>query len=346
MLANIIFAPGRLLAAGCQHPDPRGVRAVMRSNQVHIDTPCHESWDVMEGDAERRFCGVCQKHVHNLSAMTHDDATALLQATAGEHLCVRYTAEPDGALRFRDLVPQSRLTRGLRRAAFAAVLLAACSPSDAPTAAAAIGDVVIESVARNTVATPDGGCNVTTGPFTTFHFPAGHAMCSGADEAATPIAPATPPAALPVPDPFPAVTPEPTVDPIPVPRMGEAMAVPDPVEPFVPCDPQPGYAPPPPSPRFAPPPPQQFAPPPPRVAPPKPPQVRQGAIASPRTLMGDVAPPRTLMGGKRPDPDPQPDPRFAPPPEPRFAPPPPDVEPRFAPPPPSDEIMGSVSRSD
>jgi hypothetical protein len=97
----------------------------MRSSQVQIDSPCHESWEAMDGDAERRFCGVCQKHVHNLSAMRHDDATALLRGSAGDHLCVRYTAESDGTLRFRDLVPRASLTRKLLRTAFASAAAAA-----------------------------------------------------------------------------------------------------------------------------------------------------------------------------------------------------------------------------
>ncbi|MBL9106816.1 MAG: hypothetical protein JNL82_38230 [Myxococcales bacterium] len=324
----------------------------MRSRRVAIESPCHESWDAMEGDAERRFCGVCEKHVHNLSAMNHDDAQALLSRTADEHLCVRYSAESDGTIRFRDLVPMARLTRGIKRVAFAAAMLAACSPQVDPVAG--LGDVAISSVqASMVVATPDGGCNVTTGPFTTFHFPAGHALCGPADAAVV----AAPPVA---PSPFPAVEPSvpvpvSMVEPAPVPMMGQAIAVPEPVDPFVPCDPKPSYVPPPPvQPGFAPPPPgvtPGFAPPPPtRFAPPP----------EPRELMGDIAtpePPRieprpSVQGGIRPVEPPDvemgevsivPPPR--PPVQPGFAPPPPGVTPGFAPPPPveREEIMGSVS---
>ncbi|MCA9635606.1 MAG: hypothetical protein KC420_06195, partial [Myxococcales bacterium] len=166
----------------------------MRSSHVQIESPCHESWEAMEGDSERRFCGVCEKHVHNLSAMRHDDALALLRDSAGESLCVRYTAEADGSLRFRDLVPRARLTRGLRRAAFAAVLLAACSPQiEVPVPeiheviveeiAERLADPIVDPIAYATEATADGGCKFTTGPFTTFHFPAGHAFCGTVDHA-------------------------------------------------------------------------------------------------------------------------------------------------------------------
>jgi hypothetical protein len=224
----------------------------MRSNQVQIDSPCHESWEAMDGDEERRFCGVCQKHVHNLSAMRHDEAKELLKQSAGDHLCVRYAAETDGTLRFRDLVPRGQLTRKLLRTAFAASMLAACTPhgDDAPRG---LGEVLIESQQANVVATPDGGCNYTTGPFTTFHLPPGHALCQNAGPVEqaivtpieVPIVPEVPEmpmmGAIAMPAPPPQV-----VDPVPVPKMGEAIAMPEAKDPFVPCDPTPGYAPPPP----------------------------------------------------------------------------------------------------
>lgn len=305
----------------------------MRSNQVHIDSPCHESWEGMAGDSERRFCGVCQKHVHNLSEMRHDDAQALLRASAGDNLCVRYSAEEDGTLRFRDLVPRARLTRGIRRAAFAAALLAGCSPQGNDPIET-IADVAAASLYEAPVPTPDGGCNVTTGPFTTFHLPPGHALCGPADNA-TVAAPAVAPAAFPAvdpvpyvgpvpaepapfpaldagpkvapvvpvepPDPFPAAgPPEPRVAPsvTPIHRMGRAIAHPEPVDLFEPCDPEPRFAPPPPGdPRFAPPPPgdPRFAPPPPRRFTPPPPR------REPPEIMGDIAVERPMVqGGIRP----------------------------------------------
>jgi hypothetical protein len=290
----------------------------MRSNQVHIDSPCHESWETMDGDAERRFCGVCQKDVHNLSAMRLDDARALLRESQGSNLCVRYSAESDGTLRFRDLVPAARLTRGLVRSAFAAALLAACSPTvEGPIAD--LGDVVIESIRAATTPTSDGGCDYTTGPFTTFHLAPGHVLCrsTGHDALALPPAPSSPPELPPnIPPNIPPSTP-PSIplaepDPIDLPRMGLAIAVPEPIEPFVPCDPKP---------TFAPPPPPNFAPPPPSFE-----------------RMGDIAPPPPAMGGLSVREPPPRDPGFAPPPPPR---------PGFAPPPPQDPIdeplMGSIS---
>jgi hypothetical protein len=228
----------------------------MRSRQVEITSPCHESWEAMNGGEERRFCGVCQKDVHNLSAMRHDEAQSLLKERSGEHLCVRYTAETDGSLRFRDLVPSIALTRKIVRAAFAATMLAACTPhSDGPPIDN-LGDAVIDSVRQDTVPTADGGCDYQTGPFTTVHLPPGHLLCKQSGSEVTqpsaiemgnmpPVehvkmgeAPMVEPPVQPV-----------VVDPPPEREiMGAMVANPEPTEPFVPCDPKPNFAPPPPEP--------------------------------------------------------------------------------------------------
>lgn len=222
----------------------------MRSSQVDIESPCHESWDAMEGGEARRFCGVCEKHVHDLSAMRQDEAAELLRASAGERLCVRYTAEADGTLRFRDLVPRSLLTRKLLRTAFAASMLAACTPhgDDLPRG---LGEALIESQQANVEATPGGGCNYTTGPFTTFHLPPGHALCQNAGPVTAIVTtPPVEPPALPVlmGEMAPIDSPPQVVDPPAMAKMGEAVAVPEAKDPFVPCDPNPGYVPPPPGP--------------------------------------------------------------------------------------------------
>jgi hypothetical protein len=200
----------------------------MRSAQVHIASPCHESWDAMSGDEARRFCDVCDKHVHDLSAMRHDDAAALLRER-GEGLCVRYTAEADGTLRFRDLVPAASLTRRVLRTVFASALLAACTPHGPDLQG--LGEAVLESLREDVRPTPDGGCELTTGPLTTFHLPPGHFLCAPADGAAVAQPPPTIAGGL-----GPSAPP-PAIDPTPPPTMGQAVAAPEPVDPFVPCDP-------------------------------------------------------------------------------------------------------------
>jgi len=235
--------------AGPSHALPP---ATMRSSQVEITSPCHESWEAMNGDAERRFCGVCQKDVHNLSAMRHDEAEALLRERSGEHLCVRYTAEVDGSLRFRDLVPRASLTRKIVRAAFAATMLAACSPQTEGPPIDDLGDAVIDSIRQDTVPTADGGCDYQSGPFTTVHLPAGHLLCKqSGSEVAQP--PEIEMGKMSVPQPEPRMgepmPPPPVPDPLPEPEqvMGAMVADPTPIDPFVPCDPKPGFAPPPPA---------------------------------------------------------------------------------------------------
>lgn len=262
----------------------------MRSSTLPIDSPCHESWDAMSGEDTTRFCGVCQKDVHNLSAMRHDEAQALLREKAGQHVCVRYTAESDGTLRFRDLVPMASLTRKIVRAAFAATMLAACAPhGDGPVQD--LGQAVIESIREATVPTADGGCDYTTGPFTTFHLPPGHVLCQGAGPTAIGIEalpPYQPPmATMGAPPPLP---PPPVIDTPPMVKMGEAIAVPEVKDPFVPCDPKPGFAPPPSGAEQG----EIAVVPPPR---PEPSHVKMGDIAAPepepeRELMGKIAAPR------------------------------------------------------
>jgi len=81
--------------------------------QIHIPTPCQASWDGMEGDAQKRFCTGCQKHVHNLSEMTGEQAQALLLVRAGEHVCVRFTPNAAGTPQTREDV--TRTVRPWRR---------------------------------------------------------------------------------------------------------------------------------------------------------------------------------------------------------------------------------------
>lgn len=216
----------------------------MRNTSLPIASPCHESWEAMNGDDARRFCGICQKDVHNLSAMAHAEAQALLREKSGEHLCVRYSSESDGTLRFRDLVPRASLTRKVVRAAFAASMLAACTPHGDPTD---LGREVIEAIREDTVPTADGGCDYTSGPFTTFHLPPGHVLCRvDGDRAIDPriIEPVQP-----LPRPMMGapkqieLPPPPVIDPVERPTMGEAMAVPEPGAPLVPCDPKPAVDP-------------------------------------------------------------------------------------------------------
>lgn len=267
----------------------------MHSRNVEIKSPCHENWDAMHGDDARRYCDVCAKHVHNLSAMSRDEATDLLQEHKGQHLCVRYSSHDDGSIAFRDapVVPLARLR--VARAAFAAAMLAACAPHGDGPPIQDVGDIAIEVMARDARPSADGGCEVQTGPFTTLHFPIDHAVCKQVADRGDAIAPKLPPTPPPVVESMGAVEPlDPPappakmgdVAPVERPTMGEAM----PVGVKEPCDPKQGQA---------------VASPPPDLEP------EMGNIAAPveeppppseirRPLMGDIAAP------EKPEPAPRP----------------------------------------
>lgn len=106
----------------------RGRRRLSLLDDVRVASPCDESWEAMEGDDKKRFCGVCQKNVFNLSAMTREAAEALLREADGE-LCIRLYRRTDGTVLTTDCPVGAR--RKLRnRVAFVAlaatgVLLAA-----------------------------------------------------------------------------------------------------------------------------------------------------------------------------------------------------------------------------
>ena len=91
----------------------------MKRDEVQIQSPCTASWAAMEGDDARRYCGRCDKHVHDLSAMTEREARAVV---AQPNVCVRYTVDP----RTRSLRHRSA-RRFVLRAAAAATLSAGLS---------------------------------------------------------------------------------------------------------------------------------------------------------------------------------------------------------------------------
>ncbi len=64
---------------------------------LEIAAPCPASWATMNGGDTQRFCDSCRLHVHDLSAMTAQEAETLLQTHQGE-LCVRYTQDSDGRI--------------------------------------------------------------------------------------------------------------------------------------------------------------------------------------------------------------------------------------------------------
>jgi hypothetical protein len=66
-------------------------------DRVSVATPCPSDWDRMMGGDRVRFCGQCQLNVYNLSALSRDDAEALIARAEGR-LCVRFYRRQDGSI--------------------------------------------------------------------------------------------------------------------------------------------------------------------------------------------------------------------------------------------------------
>lgn len=94
---------------------------------IKIAAPCTADWDSMSGDDRARHCSQCNLKVYNLSAMSADEAAALVQGAEGR-LCVRLYQRADGTVITQDCPVGLRLlrirtVRALRRIAAAVALL-------------------------------------------------------------------------------------------------------------------------------------------------------------------------------------------------------------------------------
>lgn len=91
---------------------------------IRVATPCRADWNEMIGDERVRHCAHCDKDVFNLSAMTREQAEAVVIGHAGD-LCARYYQRSDGTILLQDCevgIAQKRKRRVI--AAGAAGLLA------------------------------------------------------------------------------------------------------------------------------------------------------------------------------------------------------------------------------
>ena len=85
---------------------------------INVETPCHESWDAMRGDEQRRFCEQCRHSVNNISEMTREQAAEVIASAApGTRVCVRYRRGADGAIQFRQSPSKMTFPALLKRAA-------------------------------------------------------------------------------------------------------------------------------------------------------------------------------------------------------------------------------------
>lgn len=145
----------------------------MNQHELPIKNPCTQDWNTMEGGDRQRLCRVCDKPVHNLSAMTRQQAQAVLQKRSpGQRLCVRYRAGQDGEILFERpaLIPAGLLVRTRQlalRATLAAAAIASvaevpgCVPAGPVTGAIAArvaADQVAEQLAES------GTCSISLEP--------------------------------------------------------------------------------------------------------------------------------------------------------------------------------------
>jgi hypothetical protein len=83
-------------------------------DQIRIASPCEADWNGMLGDDRTRFCSLCSKNVHNIAAMTAEEATALILEAEGK-LCVQIYRRADGTVLTADCpVGLGRISAGRR----------------------------------------------------------------------------------------------------------------------------------------------------------------------------------------------------------------------------------------
>lgn len=119
----------------------------MRSQDIQIPEPCHAEWDGMRPEEQGRFCFSCSKKVHDLSAMTKDEAAAVLRRAACEDLCVSYQHDEQGTVVFREPAPAMTVVplARLRRPRSVAAMVAGAGMAAALAACAPHGDVPVRS---------------------------------------------------------------------------------------------------------------------------------------------------------------------------------------------------------
>lgn len=105
-------------------------------SRIHLAFHCPADWEAMEGDDRQRFCGHCRMHVHNLSAMTREEAEVLM--ASAEKPCVRFQRRADGTTVFAGCPRKEAGRRKLSRVAAAglaaagSVALASCQKEPPP----------------------------------------------------------------------------------------------------------------------------------------------------------------------------------------------------------------------
>lgn len=77
-------------------------------DQIEHRDPCPQAWESLIGDERARHCGVCEKYVHNLAALTRTEAQELVRQP---HVCARFEKDAWGSIVTADGPPTWELGR-------------------------------------------------------------------------------------------------------------------------------------------------------------------------------------------------------------------------------------------
>ena len=97
-------------------------------DRIGFSFRCPMDWEAMEGDEQSRFCLRCRKMVHDLSALSAEEAESFLRENPGA--CVRILRRADGSVVTRGCPrEQAKLRKAALTTAVAAgtAAVAACS---------------------------------------------------------------------------------------------------------------------------------------------------------------------------------------------------------------------------
>ncbi len=121
--------------------------------QLHIASPCPVKWESMRGNDTLRFCKHCSLEVHNISAMTREDAEVLLSQSTGR-LCVSAAHTADGVVLTSARAPRAASLWVRRFAAMIGIGLSAAAPMACARPFRTGGSVYIPEPVSNNVQQP------------------------------------------------------------------------------------------------------------------------------------------------------------------------------------------------
>ena len=97
------------------------------ANEIKISEPCSKRWAELEGAGTRRYCGSCELHVVDGSALTKAAAESLIEEAPGR-VCMRLEFTEEGhAIHAPEPSKEPKIGRTTIGLSLAAGILVACS---------------------------------------------------------------------------------------------------------------------------------------------------------------------------------------------------------------------------